>query len=193
MIPVILESPYSGRLPADILANVAYARKCVRDSLLRGEAPLASHLLYPQPGIFRDEIPSERRHGIAAGYAWALRSDYICYYVDRGWSPGMLLSLDTHIIQSHRDFRIRTFNGHALFPDGLSVPILRRLSVYLETHPDSPSPTPSKKRKEKDPTDEHPTPSQTPPILEPNRIIRPGDNGSPPEGGPSRGSNPDDL
>jgi hypothetical protein len=38
---VILESPYAG----DVEANVAYARAAVRDSLMRGEAPIASHLL----------------------------------------------------------------------------------------------------------------------------------------------------
>ena len=37
---VILESPYAG----DVEANVEYARACVRDSLSRGEAPIASHL-----------------------------------------------------------------------------------------------------------------------------------------------------
>lgn len=42
---VILESPYAG----NIEKNVAYARACVRDSLSRGEAPIASHLLYTQP------------------------------------------------------------------------------------------------------------------------------------------------
>ena len=44
---VILESPYAG----DVAANVKYARRCVRDSLSRGEAPIASHLLYTQPGM----------------------------------------------------------------------------------------------------------------------------------------------
>ena len=39
---VIIESPYAG----DIEANVVSARACVRDSLSRGEAPIASHLLY---------------------------------------------------------------------------------------------------------------------------------------------------
>ena len=32
---VVLESPYAG----DVARNVRYARACLRDSLLRGEAP----------------------------------------------------------------------------------------------------------------------------------------------------------
>jgi hypothetical protein len=43
----------------------------VRDRIIiAGEAPIASHLLYTQPGVLRDEIPEERRHGIDAGLAW---------------------------------------------------------------------------------------------------------------------------
>jgi hypothetical protein len=53
---VVLESPYAG----DVDANVEYARACVRDALQRGDAPIASHLLYTQPGILRDEVPAER-------------------------------------------------------------------------------------------------------------------------------------
>ena len=82
---VILESPYAG----EVEANVAYARACVRDSLQRGEAPLASHLLYTQPGILRDEVPAERALGIAAGLAWRQAAQGWVVYTDRGISPGM--------------------------------------------------------------------------------------------------------
>jgi hypothetical protein len=83
---VIVESPYAG----DIEANVAYARAAIRDCLRRGEAPIASHLLYTQEGVLRDGVPEERAQGIAAGLAWAERADAAVFYVDRGWSRGML-------------------------------------------------------------------------------------------------------
>lgn len=82
---VIVESPYAG----DIEANVEYARKCVRDSLLRGEAPIASHLLYTQPGVLKDEIPAERQHGIDAGLAWRKVASVSVVYTDLGISKGM--------------------------------------------------------------------------------------------------------
>lgn len=82
---VILESPYAG----DVEANVAYARRCVRDSLLRGEAPIASHLLYTQPGILNDDIPSERKQGIDAGLAWRAVAHASVVYIDHGISKGM--------------------------------------------------------------------------------------------------------
>lgn len=82
---VILESPYAG----DVEANVAYARACLRDSLLRGEAPIASHLLYTQPGVLDDDIPNERQHGIDAGLAWGAVASATVVYTDRGISRGM--------------------------------------------------------------------------------------------------------
>jgi hypothetical protein len=82
---VVLESPYAG----DIGANVEYARACMRDSLGRGEAPIASHLLYTQPGILRDDEPVERAQGIAAGLAWGALADATVVYTDLGISTGM--------------------------------------------------------------------------------------------------------
>ncbi len=86
---VVLESPYSGETPEAIAANVAYARRCLADSLARGEAPIASHLLHTQPGVLRDEIPEERARGIAAGHAWIEQAHALVVYMDRGVSRGM--------------------------------------------------------------------------------------------------------
>lgn len=82
---VIIESPYAG----DIDRNVAYARACVRDSVLRGEAPIASHLLFTQEGILKDNDPAECSLGITAGLAWAEVADATVVYVDNGISKGM--------------------------------------------------------------------------------------------------------
>lgn len=82
---VIIESPYAG----DIDGNTAYARRAMRDSLERGEYPIASHLLYPQPGILDENIPAERQWGIDAGLAWREVAHAAAFYVDKGWSGGM--------------------------------------------------------------------------------------------------------
>lgn len=82
---VIIESPYAG----DIETNVTYAKSAVHDCLLRGEAPIASHLLFTQPGILDDGKPEERKLGIAAGLAWHEVCDTVVFYTDRGWSRGM--------------------------------------------------------------------------------------------------------
>jgi hypothetical protein len=87
---VILESPFAG----DEQANIDYARLCVRDSLMRGEAPIASHLLYTQPTILDDSVPKERQHGINAGLAWGKLADATVVYTDRGISEGMHCGMD---------------------------------------------------------------------------------------------------
>lgn len=86
---VLLESPFAG----DIQANIAYARACVRDCLLRGESPIASHLLLTQDGVLDDSHPAERAHGINAGHAWMHRADAVVVYTDRGISNGMRVGI----------------------------------------------------------------------------------------------------
>lgn len=91
---VILESPFAAATAEGIQANIEYARACVKDSLLRGEAPIASHLLYTQPGILDDTVPEERKHGIDAGLAWRAVSHGSVVYVDRGVSTGMKYGIE---------------------------------------------------------------------------------------------------
>jgi len=87
---VILESPYAGNVPR----NIQYARRCVRDSLLRGEAPIASHLLYTQDSILNDHIPAERQLGIDAGLAWKVVAQASVVYADLGITKGMQYGID---------------------------------------------------------------------------------------------------
>src|SRR3990167_4164627 len=82
---VVIESPYAG----DIDLNLRYLRACMKDCLMREEAPFASHALYTQPGVLDDNIMEERLLGIGAGFAWGDRADYVVFYVDLGESKGM--------------------------------------------------------------------------------------------------------
>ena len=61
---------------------------------MRGESPIASHLLYTQPGILRDEIPGERQQGIEAGLAWRGVAEASVIYADQGISKGMTLEIE---------------------------------------------------------------------------------------------------
>ena len=80
---VIVESPFAGNREA----NLAYAKEALRDSLDRGEAPLASHLIYPR--VLNDDFEAERRLGITAGHSWIPAADAVVVYADLGVSPGM--------------------------------------------------------------------------------------------------------
>lgn len=93
---VILESPFGNSDFRIVEKNIAYARACLRDCLLRGEAPYASHLLYTQGGVLDDNIREERAHGIEAGLAWAARADAAVVYTDRGITHGMKLGITRH-------------------------------------------------------------------------------------------------
>lgn len=103
---VIIESPYAG----DVEKNIEYARACVRDSILRDESPIASHLLYTQPGILKDEDPQERLLGITCGLAWRHGADKAAFYIDRGWSNGMLMAQRLYFGEDF-PYEIRTLNG----------------------------------------------------------------------------------
>ncbi|MBI2463070.1 MAG: hypothetical protein HYV65_02440 [Candidatus Spechtbacteria bacterium] len=87
---VIVESPYAG----DIERNTRYARACLHDCLMRGEAPFASHLLYTQPGVLDDKITDEREIGIEAGLAWGSLAEATVVYTDYGISEGMKKGID---------------------------------------------------------------------------------------------------
>jgi hypothetical protein len=64
--------------------NVRFARACLRDCLMRGEAPIASHLLYTQRGVLNDDVPDERALGIDAGHAWISSADAVVVYMPGG-------------------------------------------------------------------------------------------------------------
>jgi hypothetical protein len=82
---VVIESPLAG----DREFNKRYARACMLDSLRRGEAPYASHLLFDQPGLLDDDNTSERELGITAGFAWGEAAELRAFYIDLGVSLGM--------------------------------------------------------------------------------------------------------
>ncbi len=85
----ILESPYRGY----VTANVAYARQKLGELVRSGYAPIASHLLYTQPGVLDDGVPAERALGMQAGLAWRHTADVTIFAAGMGWSEGMVASL----------------------------------------------------------------------------------------------------
>jgi hypothetical protein len=93
---VLIESPLRADTPKGYERNRVYARRAMRDCLLRGEAPFASHLLYDQPGILDDANAGERRLGMEAGFAWGMKAELAAVYVDYGVSGGMEEGIKRH-------------------------------------------------------------------------------------------------
>ena len=80
---IMIESPFAG----EVARNVEYARRALKDSLNRGEAPFASHLLYPS--VLDDTILTERERGLSAAMDWLDACDGVAVYQDYGVSRGM--------------------------------------------------------------------------------------------------------
>jgi hypothetical protein len=108
---VILESPFAH----DPEEMVKYGRKCLKDSVGRDEAPIASHLLFTQAGVLDDTDQVERSRGIAAGHAWLSVAEACVVYTDYGITPGMKLG-----IQAARKYGVevlyRTIGQGGLYP-----------------------------------------------------------------------------
>jgi len=93
---VVIESPYASgateNKAVDVAANREYLQRCIRDSILRGEAPFASHQMYTE--ALDDLDPGERAQGMNAGFAWARAASAAhVVYRDRGVSPGMQMAI----------------------------------------------------------------------------------------------------
>lgn len=86
----MIESPFAG----DVEKNKRYLRACMRDCVLRGESPYASHGLLTQDGVLDDDVPEERMLGIQAGFVWRDVADKTVVYTDRGMSGGMMLGIE---------------------------------------------------------------------------------------------------
>lgn len=92
---VDIETPYNGHTLKDVARNIKYARACVRDSLMRGEVPYASHIFYTQTGILDDNVPAEREIGILAGKQITEKLCAITVvYTDLGISKGMVFGIN---------------------------------------------------------------------------------------------------
>lgn len=90
---VVLESPFAGKGPTaihrwfDARRKRRYARDALWDCLNRGEAVVASHLLYTQVLDDRDSV--DRHMGVTAGHEFFRVCDLVVVYTDLGISQGM--------------------------------------------------------------------------------------------------------
>lgn len=83
----VIESPYKANTEFELQRNLAYARALVEHVTLRGDSPVASHLLITQSLDDRD--PVQRAAGITAGLALLRVADVHAFGVDIGVSDGM--------------------------------------------------------------------------------------------------------
>lgn len=83
---VVVETGYK-----DAPGRGTCARLALLDSLSRGEAPIASHLLYPI--VLGEDHPPHRRTGIEAGLSWLSVADAVVVYTDAGITDGVAFAI----------------------------------------------------------------------------------------------------
>jgi len=102
---VVIESPWKAESTTEQIRNKTYALRCLKDSILRGEAPYASHLIYTQVLNEADDI--ERNLGMNIGFAWGSNATKTVVYQDYGITDGMNLGI-TRAIQEGRSVEVRS-------------------------------------------------------------------------------------
>jgi hypothetical protein len=101
---VSIQSPYAGVGLAETERNLAYARRALLDSLGRGEAPFASHLLYTQ--VLHDDDMKDHWRGMFCDHAFLAKCNLVAVYRDLGISDGMKQALEVALARKiPTDFR----------------------------------------------------------------------------------------
>jgi hypothetical protein len=105
---VLIESPFAGRhgsvcrcdeCKIDVDRNRRYRDALLRDSLLRGEAPIASTKLYAEGEVLDDTVPVEREIGIEAGLVWGGLAEVSVVGDDLGISVGMQRGIERAVAE----------------------------------------------------------------------------------------------
>lgn len=108
---VVIESPFSSDDSTIVERNVLYARYLLLQSYLRGQAPIASHLLGPQ--VLDDNEPDERAMGMHAGWAWMRHAEGIVVGIDFGISAGMKSAIErAKILEIPAAYYLYGFKDH---------------------------------------------------------------------------------
>jgi hypothetical protein len=104
---IFLISPLRGEYEA----NLAFAKRCAIECLVRGENPFAPHLYFTQ--FLDDSDPKDRQLGMTAGREWMVCCAAAVCYVDRGISSGMRDDLNYALqLTLPIEFRILAVGGN---------------------------------------------------------------------------------
>jgi len=118
-----------------IRRHVQYARELMRWALYNGLTPYASHLLYTQPGVLRDDVPAEREMGILAAKRWHELADVAVVGLDYHVSSGMLWGIQQHVDQEREIKFVKLYQKNdvkdvvTLFPKDGKIPGLDKLHI----------------------------------------------------------------
>lgn len=84
---VFVSSPYAPTNGMTVEENVSFARKCVKGLIDDGYCPIAPHLIYPF--VLDDNDQDQREKGMKLAKELLHKCDFVCFFVDNGFSSGM--------------------------------------------------------------------------------------------------------
>lgn len=100
----IILSPFMAEDKANAHKMERYAKRCVQDSILRSEAPVANHYFYYE--ALNSNLSIERDIGLQSQLIWIKHCDMVAVYIDFGITRAMELAIDTaKISNKHLEFR----------------------------------------------------------------------------------------
>lgn len=106
----LLVTPFMAEDPSKAARMVRYALRATRDSLNKGEAPLASHLFFSE--VLNIRNPIERDIGLQSQLNWMKACDVVVVYLDFGITPAMQVAINNAILR-HRKIEYRTIGAVA--------------------------------------------------------------------------------
>lgn len=105
---VVLVTPFAAEDYSKAAAVQRYGNRCVKDSLGRGESPLASHLFYYE--VLNVKNPIERDIGLLSQLTWMRHCDMVAVYIDFGVTKAMEVAINTAQL-SHKKIEYRTIGS----------------------------------------------------------------------------------
>lgn len=101
---VIICTPFMAEDPALAEKMKRYGKRATRDSIIKNEAPLASHLFFYS--VLSDKDPIERDIGLQSQLSWLKVADIVAVYVDFGITPAMKVAINNaKLLQKKIEYR----------------------------------------------------------------------------------------
>lgn len=88
----VILSPFMSEDPSRANAMARYAKRCIQDSILRHEAPVASHYFYYE--VLNSHLSIERDIGLQSQLVWIKHADLVVVYIDMGITQAMDLAIN---------------------------------------------------------------------------------------------------
>jgi len=96
----VILSPFMAEDPSQARRMERYAKRCLQDSVLKNEAPVANHYFYYE--VLNSNLSIERDIGLQSQLIWIKHADLVVVYIDMGITQAMELAINVAKIANKR-------------------------------------------------------------------------------------------